>query len=114
MRISDPGRAAATLRSAAAGSNRRALGLRDHVGLQAVGRLSALAPDVEQRQAVAELLQAIPVGRAVINLDDHRWALWLTTDEPSVWSQDCRRVVEDGASQVRWRERSVLVEVTLG
>ena len=45
MRISDPGRAAATLRSAAAGSNRRALGLRDHVGLQAVGRLSALAPD---------------------------------------------------------------------
>ena len=45
MRISDPGRAAATLRSAAAGSNRHALGLRDHVGLQAVGRLSALAPD---------------------------------------------------------------------
>ena len=45
MRISDPSRAAATLRSAAGSSNRRALGVRDHVGLQAVGRLSALAPD---------------------------------------------------------------------
>jgi RHH-type proline utilization regulon transcriptional repressor/proline dehydrogenase/delta 1-pyrroline-5-carboxylate dehydrogenase len=45
MRISDPSRAAATLRSAAAGTNRRALSLRDHVGLQAVGRLSVMAPD---------------------------------------------------------------------
>ncbi len=49
MRISDPGRAAATLRAAAAGSNRAALGLRDHVGLRAVGRLSALAPDPSMR-----------------------------------------------------------------
>ena len=44
MRISDSGRAAAaTLRSAAAESNRRALGLRDHVGLLAVSRWSTLA-----------------------------------------------------------------------
>jgi RHH-type proline utilization regulon transcriptional repressor/proline dehydrogenase/delta 1-pyrroline-5-carboxylate dehydrogenase len=45
MRISDSSRAAATLRSAAASSNPQALGLRDHVGLRAVGRLSALAPE---------------------------------------------------------------------
>ncbi len=45
MRISDPGRAAATLRSAAVSSNPRALGLRDHVGLRAVGRLSTIAPE---------------------------------------------------------------------
>jgi RHH-type proline utilization regulon transcriptional repressor/proline dehydrogenase/delta 1-pyrroline-5-carboxylate dehydrogenase len=45
MRISDPSRAAATLRAAAASSNPQALGVRDHVGLRAVGRLSALAPE---------------------------------------------------------------------
>ncbi len=45
MRISDPARAAATLRAAASGSNRAALGLRDHVGLRAVGRLSSVAPE---------------------------------------------------------------------
>nr|MCU0264244.1 bifunctional proline dehydrogenase/L-glutamate gamma-semialdehyde dehydrogenase [Candidatus Nanopelagicales bacterium] len=49
MRISDPSRAAATLRAAAASSNPNALGVRDHVGLRAVGRLSALAPEPSMR-----------------------------------------------------------------
>ncbi len=44
MRISDPTRAAATLRAAAEHSNPRALGVRDHVGLRALSPISALAP----------------------------------------------------------------------
>jgi RHH-type proline utilization regulon transcriptional repressor/proline dehydrogenase/delta 1-pyrroline-5-carboxylate dehydrogenase len=44
MRISDSERAAATLQSAARSSNRRALGLRDHLGLTALARLSSVLP----------------------------------------------------------------------
>ncbi|MGB7982987.1 MAG: bifunctional proline dehydrogenase/L-glutamate gamma-semialdehyde dehydrogenase [Candidatus Nanopelagicales bacterium] len=49
MRISDPARAAATLREAAGGSNPAALGVRDHVGLRALSRVSALAPASSMR-----------------------------------------------------------------
>ncbi|MCU0301260.1 MAG: bifunctional proline dehydrogenase/L-glutamate gamma-semialdehyde dehydrogenase [Candidatus Nanopelagicales bacterium] len=44
MRISDSTRAAATLQSAAEGSNPRALGVRDHVGLRAVAQVARLVP----------------------------------------------------------------------
>ncbi|HEX6888636.1 MAG TPA: bifunctional proline dehydrogenase/L-glutamate gamma-semialdehyde dehydrogenase [Candidatus Nanopelagicales bacterium] len=44
MRISASSRAAATLRDAAASSNPRALGVRDHVGLRALAPISKLAP----------------------------------------------------------------------
>ncbi len=49
MRISDPPRAAATLREAADASNPAALGLRDHVGLQALRRISRVAPRSSMR-----------------------------------------------------------------
>ncbi len=49
MRISDPSRAAATLREAAAASNPTALGVRDHVGLQALRRVSKRAPQSSMR-----------------------------------------------------------------
>ncbi len=49
MRISDPGRAAATLRAAAGSSNRRALGLRDHLGLSILAPISTLAPEPAMR-----------------------------------------------------------------
>jgi RHH-type proline utilization regulon transcriptional repressor/proline dehydrogenase/delta 1-pyrroline-5-carboxylate dehydrogenase len=44
MRISDPSRAATTLQSAAAGSNPRALGARDHVGLRLLAQVSRVVP----------------------------------------------------------------------
>ncbi len=44
MRISDPTRAASTLQAAAASSNRRALGLRDHTGLQVLRQVSKVVP----------------------------------------------------------------------
>ena len=44
MRISDPARAGATLRRAAAASNPRALGVRDHVGLTALRGISPVVP----------------------------------------------------------------------
>lgn len=49
MRIADPARASDTLRAAAAGSHRHALGLRDHVGLAVLARLSAWAPEPAMR-----------------------------------------------------------------
>jgi len=49
MRIADPRRAADTLKHAAGGSNPRALGVRDHVGLTAVARVSGAAPGPAMR-----------------------------------------------------------------
>lgn len=49
MRIPDPGRAAATLRAAAESSNRRALGLRDHLGLRVLAPISKLVPEPAMR-----------------------------------------------------------------
>ncbi len=49
MRISDPARAASTLREAATASNPAALGVRDHIGLRALSRVSKVAPQSSMR-----------------------------------------------------------------
>ncbi len=49
MRIGDERRAAATLQRAAARSNPRALGVRDHVGLRALAKVSGAAPGPAMR-----------------------------------------------------------------
>lgn len=58
MRIPDPGRAAGTLREAAAHSRVRALGVRDHVGLAVLGQVSAVAPEPAMRLVHWQVRQA--------------------------------------------------------
>ena len=79
MRIADPGRAAATLRSAAAASNRHALGIRDHVGIAAVSRLSTIAPDPSMRLVHWQIREAstgiiLPAEQAALRKHLHKRA----------------------------------------
>ena len=49
MRISEPSRAGATLRTAAASSNVRALGMRDHLGLTALRYVTPALPSTSMK-----------------------------------------------------------------
>ncbi|MGB8020085.1 MAG: bifunctional proline dehydrogenase/L-glutamate gamma-semialdehyde dehydrogenase [Candidatus Nanopelagicales bacterium] len=71
MRMSDSSRAVATLRAAAARSNIRALGPRDHLGLAMVAQLSAALPEPAMRMVHWQVRAAsegiiLPAGREAL------------------------------------------------
>jgi len=77
----------------------------------AFAELVGLAPTVGQRLALAELLQAAPGGRAVINLFGDRWLVWL--DGAVEWSAqvDRRALLTDLAIRARFQDDGALLEL---
>lgn len=78
------------------------------------GRLQTLAPAASHRQVLAECLQAVGSGRAVVNLRDDRWLLRMRSECGVSWTDEVKRVVEDCASSVHWSSDGCFVECVHG
>lgn len=72
--------------------------------------LLTACPGTRQRQILAELLQAVPSGRATVNRGDGRWLAWVRCEEGPPWPADCRRLVEALAAVAHWDVHDCLVE----
>lgn len=81
---------------------------------QAWQRLLPLAPALPHRQVLAECLQAVGSGRAVINLRDDRWLLRVRSECGLAWPDEVRLVVEEQASASHWSSDGCFVECTHG
>lgn len=79
---------------------------------QAWQRLLPLAPALGHRQVLAECLQAVGSGRAVVNLRDDRWLLRIRSECGVTWPDEVRQVVEDQASTSHWSSDGCFVECT--
>ncbi|MCK6489862.1 MAG: response regulator [Planctomycetes bacterium] len=77
-------------------------------------RLQTLAPAASHRQVLAECLQAVGSGRAVVNLRDDRWLLRMRSECGVSWTDEVKRVVEDCASSVHWSSDGCFVECVHG
>jgi DNA-binding response OmpR family regulator len=92
-----------------------ALDWSDPTGAQARFSASDLARDPAQRQVLAELMQAAPAGRVVVNRGDGWWTAWL--DAAVDWQgvqAERRSVIEDLAERCVWRRDGALVECSDG
>jgi DNA-binding response OmpR family regulator len=77
---------------------------------QVFDRLVALLPDRDHRLVAAELMQAAPAGRLVVNLHACGWSAWLAAGMD--WSQQAerRQLIEDHTRRCVWRADGALVE----
>lgn len=92
-----------------------ALDWSDPTGAQERFSASALANDTAQRQVLAELMQAAPAGRVVVNRGDGWWTAWLDAAVDWQGAQSERRaVIEDLAERCVWRRDGALVECADG
>lgn len=73
-------------------------------------QLAALLPTALHRLVAAELLQAAPAGRLVLNLDAGRWCAWLRAPVDWAAQDDRRRLVACVCTRVAWLPNGVLVE----
>lgn len=73
-------------------------------------QLAALLVTPMQRLVAAELLQAAPNGRLVINRDDGRWCAWLRTPIDWTSQDDRRRLLACVAARLAWSPAGALVE----
>lgn len=92
-----------------------ALDWSDPAGAKAGFTGSTLARDQAQRQVLAELMQAAPAGRVVVNQGEGWWTAWL--DASVDWQgahAERRSVIEDLAERCVWRKDGALVECADG
>ncbi len=75
-----------------------------------VDLLATLLPTSTQRLVAAELVQAAPAGRLVINRDAGRWCAWLRAPVDWAKQDDRRRLVACVAARVAWSPTGALVE----
>jgi DNA-binding response OmpR family regulator len=83
----------------------------------AEARFSAadLARDQAQRQVLAELMQAAPAGRVVVNRGEGWWTAWLEAQVDWQGAHAERRsIIEDLAERCVWRHDGALVECSDG
>jgi DNA-binding response OmpR family regulator len=68
----------------------------------------------ETRQVLAECLQAVPAGRAVINTSDDRWTLLIDAALPATWPVAVQQVISDGALTATFGPERALIECRHG
>ena len=80
---------------------------------EAEARFAALAiEELTQRQVLAELMQAAPAGRVVINRGEGWWTVWLQAAVDWQGAQaERRQAIEDLCERCVWRADGALVEV---
>jgi DNA-binding response OmpR family regulator len=76
--------------------------------------LSGNTAQPETRLVLAECLQAIPSGRAVVNVGDGRWSLLVEPDAPMAWPPAVQQVIADCALVASLRPDRGLVECRHG
>jgi hypothetical protein len=76
----------------------------------AFAELADVVPALQHRQIAAELMQASPKGRLVVNLQSDLWSAWL--DAAISWgpASDCRMLLEDLCRRCLWSSDGALVE----
>ncbi len=75
------------------------------------------APARRHRQVLAELVQATPSGRLVVNHGEDRWCAWLDAGDARIdWSvqADRKRLLESLAAGIRWLANGAVVECGRG
>ncbi len=72
--------------------------------------LAAAAPSPALRQIVAELMQAAPCGRLVVNDTPTGWLAWLEATVDWQAQDERRRLIEDHSERCFWRADGALVE----
>jgi DNA-binding response OmpR family regulator len=83
----------------------------------AFANLRPHAPSPRHRLALAELMQATPAARVVINHGEERWSAWLDAGDVSIpWANQPERtqVIEGLATACRWLSAGAMVECGRG
>jgi len=80
----------------------------------AFAALDGMLPSLAHRQIAAELLQASPRGRLVINLQTDLWSAWLEAAVSWAKASDCRMLLEDLCRRCVWTSDGALVECGRG